>query len=198
MSEQTRKLVEQAVRGDQDAVEQLLLEHLQGLREFVRHRAGQQLRAREDSSDLVQSTCREVLQHLDRFQYENDAAFRRWLYATALRKILDRARYYQANKRRGGGQAQATSDAASWPREFLQTMITPSREAMSKEELDRVQTAFERLPEDYRQVIVDVRIHGHTHREIAQRLGRSEGAVRVLLSRALARMATLLDEDDDR
>jgi DNA-directed RNA polymerase specialized sigma24 family protein len=43
-------------------------------------------------------------------------------------------------------------------------------------------------------VISLARIVGLSHAEIAKEMGRSEGAVRTLLSRALARLATLLDE----
>ena len=40
------------------------------------------LRAMESTSDIVQSVCREILQHKDRFQYPGEDGFRRWLYTT--------------------------------------------------------------------------------------------------------------------
>ena len=65
-----------ASRGDAAAIEQLIQEHLPGLRAFVRLNAGATLRAREAQSDLVQSVCREVLEGREGFEYRGDAAFK--------------------------------------------------------------------------------------------------------------------------
>ena len=183
-------------------MEELLSQHLPELHHFVRLRAGKLILAKEEGSDLVQSTCREILQHLDRFRYENEEAFKKWLYATALRKILDRARYYGAEKRDAAREAAPARDdgsrgGAGQLAENYKTFATPSQDAMSREELERVQEAFVLLPEDYREVIVLARVAGHPHAEIAERMKRSPGAVRVLLSRALARLATLVEEQNE-
>ena len=69
---------------------------------------------------------------------------------------------------------------------------------MAREELERIESAFDRLPEEYREVITLARIAGLSRAEIAERMGRREGAVRTLLSRALARLAELLDERAER
>jgi len=53
----------------------------------------------EETVDLVQSVCREVLQHRERFAHPEERGFQRWLYRTALRKIAHRAEYWRAAKR---------------------------------------------------------------------------------------------------
>jgi RNA polymerase sigma-70 factor (ECF subfamily) len=68
---------------------------------------------------------------------------------------------------------------------------TPSEVAALHEELDRLQEVLEQLPERYAQVITWAQIDGLGHAEIAERLGISETNSRVLLSRALARLASL-------
>ena len=80
-------------------VDELLERHLPGLRAFVRLKAGALVRFRESESDIVQSTCREVLERLDEFRHGGEAGFRHWLYTTALRKILDKHEHYTAQKR---------------------------------------------------------------------------------------------------
>ncbi len=178
----------------------LLKDHLPELRAFVRARAGRFLLSREESSDLVQSTCREILSRRSRFRSQDEESFRRWLHATALRKIVDRARFHQAGKRHpdrlvtphdSGSSSQGLTESHGG-----KSYRTPSRDAMSREELSLVEEAFRLLPEDSRDVILLSRIMGLPHREVARRMGRSEGAVRVLLSRALARLSTLTDSDD--
>jgi RNA polymerase sigma factor (sigma-70 family) len=54
--------------------------------------------------------------------------------------------------------------------------------------------ALDRLPADYREVIVLRNLEGLPHEEIARRMGRGTGAVRMLWVRALARLKQMLDE----
>src|SRR5258705_6880905 len=83
MAEDSVRLAERAAAGDRAALDELVVRHVDGLRAFVRLRVGPELRARESSSDLVQSVCREVLQDARRFQHAGESAFKSWLYTTA-------------------------------------------------------------------------------------------------------------------
>ena len=197
MSDESRELVQRAAGGDAKARDRLLEQHLAGLHAFVRLRLGPMIRAKESSSDIVHSVCREVLQDLPRFEYKHEAGFRHWLFRQAERKIVDRGRFWKREKRdvareaKGHARHKGSRDEADIL-ECYQTFLTPSRDAVAKEELARVERAFGELSEDYREVISLSRIVGLSHAEIAHEMERSEGAVRTLLSRALARLATLL------
>lgn len=175
--------------GDERALERLIGAHLPGLRAFVRLRLGPTLRAKESGSDLVQSVCREVLQHMDRFQHHGEGAFRAWLYTTALRKISNRAEFYAAAKR-DTGREQHASDLGG----VYRTLATPSQHAMGREALERIEAALDTLSEDHREVIVLTRVVGLTRAEVAERMQRSEASVRSLLTRALAELAEELVE----
>jgi RNA polymerase sigma-70 factor (ECF subfamily) len=70
---------------------------------------------------------------------------------------------------------------------------TPSGQVAVREELDRMERALDSLPDEYREVIVQAKIAGRSREEIAAATGRSPGAVRMLLHRAMARLAVLLD-----
>ncbi len=188
MSDASRKLLESACSGDSVAVDALLERHLPGLRAFVRLRSDRLLRAKESESDLVQSVCREVLEHLDRYQYRSEAGFRQWLYRTAERKIIDRFRYYNAEKRSAAREVNGEELGLEDSRllEAYGTLFTPSRDAMAREELRRVEEAFESLPADYREIIVLARVVGLPHADIARQLGRTPSSVRNALYRGLA------------
>lgn len=202
MSEDSRDLVKSASQGDQPAVDELLNRHLPGLRAFIRLRAGPVIRRRESASDLTQSVCREVLEHLDRFQYGDEAGFKRWLYTTALRKILNRYEYYGAEKRnfmREEAAPEASSHASSANSsrplsDYYRTFSTPSQHAMKQEEIERVEKAFDELSDEQREVVTLAHVVGLSRAEIAQQIGKSEGAVRTMLSRALAHLAEILDD----
>ena len=60
---------------------------------------------------------------------------------------------------------------------------------MAKEELARLEAALTRLSGEHREVIVLARIVGLSPAQIGAQLGKSEGATRILLHRALARLA---------
>ena len=96
---QTPDLLRRAGHGDEPAVRTLLSRYLPGLRAFVRLHSGKLVRSKESCSDLVQSACREVLEHASDFAYGGEAGFKQWLYRTALRKIAHRAEYWRADRR---------------------------------------------------------------------------------------------------
>lgn len=194
----TEQLVDAASRGDEVAVEELLARYLPALRAFVRLRAGKLLRDHESASDLAQSVCREILQHVERFQFGGESGFRRWLYTTAVRKIAARQAYWLAARRDARREVAAMPVAADGerPADLLAsygTFCTPSQHAIANEEQARIEAAFAQLSEDHRDVISYARILGLPHRETAELMGRSEQAVRTLLSRALAQLAEVLD-----
>lgn len=193
-SEDASRLVQKASAGDPVAVDALLQRFLPGLEAYLRGNAGAGVLAKESGADLAQSVCREVLEGLaqGRMEYRGEREFKQWLYQAALFKLQNRWRYYAAERRdarRETGDAAESDD----PRvaELLASLCTPSRDAIAREDLARVSDAFRRLPAPARDVILWTRIEGLSHREVAERLGVSEAHSRVLLSRALARLATL-------
>lgn len=203
MKDDTASLVNEASRGDAAAVERLLERFLPELRGFIRLRAGAVIRDREDVADIAQSVCREVLQDLGRFAYTGEAAFKHWLYTTALRVIQNRAKYWARDKRDVKREVRADSLAGgpSAQEDLLRcyrSLATPSVRLQSAEEVQRIESAFERLTEDHREVITLARVIGLSHAEIAARMGRSEQATRALLHRALATLALLLEQQDTK
>lgn len=193
-----QQLTEAAARGDRGAVDQLLQRYLPELQAFVAKRAGRPIREQESSADIVQSVCREVLQHADRFRHPSELAFKQWLYTTALRKISSRVDFYRAQKRDHGRvepfSPGSVDEAASHVLDFYQSFSSPSRHLMLQEEVARIEAAFEHLTEEQRQVVTMAHVLGLSRAEIAERIGKSEGNVRVLLHRALARVSELLSQ----
>jgi RNA polymerase sigma factor (sigma-70 family) len=199
MGKDTQVLVEDASRGDVVAVEGLLERFLPDLRRYLDRNAGALVTAKESSSDLAQSVCREVLERLgtERFVYRGEAEFKQWLYNAALYKIRARQRFYLAAMRdagrevllpEGGSETHASSEPGI---PAGSTLGTPSQAAALNEEVERLRVALSKLPQNYREVIHLAHVEGLSHKEIAERLGISEANSRVLLSRALARLATL-------
>lgn len=189
-------LMTAASQGDQVAIESLYVRHMPAFRAYVRLSMGRLLKAKETESDVVQSVFRDVLENLENFEWKGEAAFRHWLYEKGRRKIIDHGRHYRAQKR-DAAKEKVKSTTMPSVEECYQALGTPSQMAMGRESIDRLEKAFEELPEDYAEVIVNARILGLNSGEIAERMNRKEGTVRVLLCRALARLSTLLAQTVD-
>jgi len=187
-------LARAASRGDRAAVEALLQQHLGRLRAFLRARCGAMLRGKESCSDLVQTVCREVLQDVGDQRFASEAHLVHWLFQRAEHKVIDRARYWQASVRDAGRETPA--DDGDDESAFV-TWLTPSRELVSRERMQRIQQALEQLPPDHREAILLHRLVELPYPEVASAMGRSEGAVRNLVYRGLARLSLLLHADDD-
>jgi RNA polymerase sigma-70 factor (ECF subfamily) len=189
----TEALVADAQRQDRGAIEQLLVRHMPGLEAFVRLRMGPVLRKLLTAPDLVQSVCREVLEDLTGFEFRGEAPFRHWLYVRAENKLREKHRWHHADKRSQEHEVSLPDASTFLP--AYRTLCTPSRDAEVRETMQRVEAAFDELPEDYREAITLHKLCGLSHAEIAERLGRSEGAVRNLVYRGISRLALLVDSD---
>ena len=184
-------LAQRAALGDAPSVEALLLRYLPRLRAFVRLRVDASLRQHESCSDLVQSVCREVLHHAGTFRYDGEVRFRAWLFRAALNKILERKRSLAAGKRDVRRQEPTALDADF--ADLHMALQSPSQMAVASELAAHMEQAFDLLPEDYREVITLARIVGLPHAEVARQMERGEGAVRMLLSRALVAYVAAMD-----
>lgn len=196
MQPDERHLVEEASRGDATAIEGLVARYLPELRRFVDQRAGRDLLRKESGADLVQSVCRELFQGLrdERFEYRGEAEFKQWLYGAAILKIEGHRRHWRAAKREAGREEPLATDDGRAP---LAPSTTPSANAVLGEEKERLRAAIARLPEHYREIVDLAHLQGFSHAEIAARLSISESNSRVLLARALARLATIASRPTD-
>ena len=76
--------------------------------------------------------------------------------------------------------------------ESYSAIPSPVRAAIIREEIERLEGAFDELPDDHRRVITFAKIAALDHKAIAAELGRTPKAVRNLLNRALARLGGIL------
>lgn len=183
-------LVDDASRGHDGSVAELLQRFLPDLRAHVDRQVGPGLRLLESGADLVQSACREALASLQdgSFEFRGDEQFRAWLFQVALNKVRERARYHAAAHRR----AVATADpCGTGLGNAADAAPSPSQLAGQREDQERLAAAFRLLSAEQQRIVQWAKVDNLSHREIAERLHTSEGNSRVLLARALARLGLL-------
>ena len=188
--QKTQHLVTLAKEGDQPAIEQLCRVYGERVRRIIRLRIDSKLRPKIDSVDVVQDALVLALAGLKDFTYRDEGDFLRWLSRIAENKLRDILDKFHAEKRdirreipfkRERINTDGGSLGVAGP---LQT-TTPSMLLVRKEQLDRLERAIDDLKPEYREVIFLSRIERLSHEEIAVKLGKTKGAVAMLLSRAL-------------
>ena len=182
-----------ASQGDAPSISSLYERHLPAFRAYIRLRMGPLLRRKESESDIVQSVFQDVVADLGVFQWKGEAAFKHFLYEKGRRKIIDHVRHFQA-KRRDAAREMEKREGLPSVADCHERLGTASQFAIGKEKVNELEHAFDALPEDYAEVIVNIRLLGLSSEEAAERMDRSVGAIHVLLSRALARLSTVLQD----
>lgn len=162
----------------------------------MERKAGPLLKGRMTESDIVQSVCREILTRGDDFRHPSAQAFRRWMYATTLRKLSNQRAGLTARRRDVTRETSMTAEDGRTLEPGDGDGTTPSAQAVIAEELQRLEAALGALPEASREIILQARIAGRSREEIAAATGRSPGAVRMQLHRALAQLAVLMDRNE--
>ena len=190
-NQKTQQLVTLAQGGDESALNQLCRVYSERVRWMVRLRMNKELRSKLESMDLAQDVLIHALRGLGDFTYENEGDFIRWLSKiaqNALRDNLDKLHADKRNVRKelplDGYMSTTNSKFVGSPGPIDST--TPSMIMSRKEDLARLEKAIDMVKPEYREVIVLSKIEGLSYREIGDRLSKSDDAVRMLLSRAMA------------
>jgi RNA polymerase sigma-70 factor (ECF subfamily) len=196
----TRQLVTLAKKGDQSAVDQLCRVYGEKIRRIIRLRINRKLRPKIDSVDVVQEALVQALAGLENFTYKDEGDFLRWLSKIAENKLRDILDKFHAGKRDIRREIpfrkiEANTEGVSFGIDGPLQTTTPSVLLSRKEQFDRLERAIDRLKTEYRDVISLSRIERLSHEEIALRMGKSKGAVAMLLSRALVALTAAYEND---
>lgn len=154
------------------------------------------LRAKGGASDLVQDTFLKAHHHFDRFQGTTEAELLAWLRRLLLNNLADFRSFHRAAKRRPEREVRlAPRDSSAGQGIVLATDTpSPSGAAMEREQQQKLLGVLERLPDDYRRVLVLHFQEGRSFEEIGQLLGLTGNAASKLLRRALDRARRELGE----
>lgn len=193
-------LLAKAVAGDGDALETLLLQHFDPLVAAVAGRIPADLRSALSAEDVVQEAFIVAFERIRAFEPQGTVAFHAWLSRIAENRLLDALKALRSAKRGGGferlGEVGGGDGDSIVP--LLELLAThsrsPSRSAAAHEASAALTAALEGLDPDYRDVLRLRYIEARPVAECAARLGRSEGAVHMLLSRARAALRARMGE----
>jgi RNA polymerase sigma-70 factor (ECF subfamily) len=156
-------------------------------------------RTKFDPSDVVQQTMLEAVRAWPDFRGRTEAERGAWLRQILARVLLHEIRRYAGTKRRDLGREVSLEQTLADSSLRLGAVLaasgsSPSAHLDRQEQELRLAEALARLPDDYRRVILLRNVEGLSHEEVARRMERNTGAVRMLWVRALARLREELEE----
>ncbi|GAB4383204.1 MAG: sigma-70 family RNA polymerase sigma factor [Phycisphaerales bacterium] len=189
------QLVSRAVAGDEDALCELLRTFGPIVRDRVKNRIGQQWRSSVDEDDVMQVTYLEAFLLINQFQTRGPGSFLAWLSHIAENNLRDAVRGLQAAKRpdpRRRVQPQGSDSFVALVEMLGCTDSTPSRHAARDESAELIKAALGTLPPDYERVVQLYDLEGLSAAEVAEKLGRSAGAIYMLRARAHERLREAL------
>jgi RNA polymerase sigma-70 factor (ECF subfamily) len=156
--------------------------HLRDVYSYAYYRIGNH----HDAEDLTEQTFLQAYRHFERAQRESHGRpLRPWLIRIA--------HNLAANLYRDRARKPATPIDESTT---LTAPHTTEQLVEGREELTRVLGGVQRLPEDRREALIMRFALGMDNREIARALGRSDGATKVLIHRAIKQLEGFVNDSD--
>jgi RNA polymerase sigma-70 factor (ECF subfamily) len=122
-------------------------------------------------------------------QLRDGSGLRPWLFSIAHSVVVDAARRQLRRKRAGGHDPPEAMDAVA------DKAAPPDESAQRQEQRQRVLAVLRSLPEEYRLPLTLRYIAGADYETIGQQLGLSNGSLRGLLNRGMARLREALKDE---
>jgi RNA polymerase sigma-70 factor, ECF subfamily len=197
-------LIQQFRNGLTAAGNQLLQAYEPYLKLLARVQMESRFAAKFDPADVVQQAMILAVRDFRNFRGQTDAEFAAWLRQILAHVLAHEMRRYSGTQKRDLSREMSLDETINQSAQRLgeilpATATSPTQAVVRKERQVHLAQALERLPDDYREVIVLRHMEGLSHAQIAKRMNRNTGAVRMLWVRALTRLRTEVERfGDDR
>lgn len=202
MSDQTqsvRKLIQEINNGDTVAIGAILQRYQPWLHLLARMQIDSQFHGKFAASDIVQQTMLEACRDIPQFRGQTEPELLAWLRQVLAHVLAHEIRRYRGTQQRDVKRELSLEQALAESSQRLANLLvdsgtSPSGHAIEREQGVLLADVLANLPDDQREVIILRNMEGLPHEEVARRMGRSVGAVRMLWVRALARLRAELQQ----
>ena len=163
-----------------EAFSELYRAHLRDVYSYSYYRVGNH----HDAEDLTEQTFLQAYRHFERAVKESDGRpLRPWLIRIAHNLA---ANHYRDRSRRPQTPIDDTDP--------IRTTHTTEDLVEGRDELARILDGVKELPDDRREALIMRFALGMDNREIARAMGRTDGATKVLLHRAIRQLEELVKQ----
>ncbi|MBN2474359.1 MAG: sigma-70 family RNA polymerase sigma factor [Pirellulales bacterium] len=199
-----RELLVRAKRGVSEDIGRLLQTYTNYLNLLAVTQMDPKLRARLGPSDVVQETFYEAQRDFHQFRGHTEQEFMAWLrqiLVNNLSRLVER--HVLAAKRdvRREVSLERMRNAVELSTARLEAVLadqgaSPSASVQDREHAILLADQLAEMPADHREVLVLRHLQGLPFKEVARRMDRSHGAVRMLWLRAIGSLRQRLQEKD--
>jgi RNA polymerase sigma-70 factor (ECF subfamily) len=190
------KRIEAARSSDTNGRGDLLDSYRNYLRMLARTWLDSGLNGKVDQSDVVQETLLKALERFEQFQGTSEAELATWLRSILARHLADIGRRYHGASRQISRERSLEdvlgSTSMALGKIVANVDASPSEAASKREAAVVLADALADLPDDYRDVIMWISLEEQDWDTVAEKMGRSAGAVRMLWARALKQLRPLI------
>lgn len=193
-------LIDRMRQGDKQALAEFIVLREAQLLAYIQRQMSDALQRKIEPRDLLQEVAAEAVRSLDDAVWTDREPFG-WLCQVAQHRIVDaHRRYFGAQKRNArrevsldapAGRADSSRKAVI---DLVVVSMTTASEAFSRGEKEvQLLEAMKGLGEEQREALRLRYVENLPSKEIAARLGKSDGAVRVMLTRALDKLQKIME-----
>jgi RNA polymerase sigma-70 factor (ECF subfamily) len=190
-------LLRLARAGQSPALGKLLEMYRGYLTLLARLQINRRLRGKADAADLVQETFLEAHRDFAQFRGTTEGELVAWLRQILVSNLANLLRRYYGTQRRDVRLERDLAIELDQSSRLLDQGLTapsasPSKQAARREQAVLLAAALEKLPEDYREVLMLRHLDELTFPEVAERMGRTVDSVEKLWARGLARLRRVM------
>jgi RNA polymerase sigma-70 factor (ECF subfamily) len=151
------------------------------------------------ASDAVQQTLLEAWRNWDQCHATDPQQRLAWVRQILAHQLAHLARHYAGTQKRDVAREVSLDQSLARSSLRLDRLLdagaaSPGERLLAEERRLQLAEVLQQLPEDYRQVLILRHMEDLPHEEIAKRMNRSAGAVRMLWVRALAQLRVEMSE----
>jgi len=192
-----QELIQRIHQKDADALAKFLELKQGALIGYINRQLGPGLKKKIEAEDIFQEASAVAVKNLDQ---AFDDPFG-WMCRICEQRVVDAyRRFYGAAKRDAGREVSADGagggkSQAGIANMLVASMTSPSGVFSREQKHLKMLQALEDIPEEQREALKMRYFDGLGSNEIAERLGKSHGAIRVMLSRSLTKLQDILGPD---
>jgi RNA polymerase sigma-70 factor, ECF subfamily len=165
---------------------------------YINRQLGARLKQKVEAEDILQETTIDAVRRTAEFEQLQREPFG-WLCQIAEHRLIDaHRRFFQSQKRAGEREVSIDADRPGDGGRFADllaaSMTTPSQAFSRNQKEFQLQIALQDLPEETREVLRLRYVDGLQTKDIAERLGKTDGAIRVLLTRSVQKLQEKLTD----
>ena len=200
MTDEELQQVEAIRGGDAEALGRFIDAKRRPLLAFVERKLGDALRRKVEPEDIIQEACADAVRSLDDIDLTDRDPFN-WLCQLCERRIIDaHRRFFDAQKRDAGRERPLSAPGSSGEGGLINLLVasltSPSQAFARNAREAKLLDALAKLPEHQQEALRLRYVENLPSKQIAEQMGKSDAAVRVMLTRSIKKLQELLDETE--